>query len=91
MDLFEKEEAATIFRVVKKIPYHFFYVFETDDGIRRTMMIEDWEIGMLYLNALESAAGDEAVACQKVKEKYFYINRTTKQELFLKTLNILRF
>jgi len=91
LDLFEKEEAATIFRVVKKIPYHFFYVFETDDGIRRTMMIEDWEIGMLYLNALESAAGDEAVACQKVKEKYFYINRTTKQELFLKTLNILRF
>jgi hypothetical protein len=71
LDLFEKEEAATIFRVVKKIPYHFFYVFETDDGIRRTMMIEDWEIGMLYLNALVSAKGDEAVACQKVKEKYF--------------------
>lgn len=40
-------------------------------GIRRTLMIEDWEIGMLYLNSLKAAKGDESVACQKVREKYF--------------------
>lgn len=34
-------------------------------------MIEDWEIGMLYLNSLKAANGDEAIALQKVREKYF--------------------
>lgn len=71
LDLFEQEEAATIFEVVKKIPYKFLYIFETEDGIRRTLMIEDWEVGMLYLNSLKKANGDEATALQKVKEKYF--------------------
>lgn len=71
LDLFEQEEAATIFEVVKKIPYKFSYIFETEDGIRRTLMIEDWEVGMLYLNSLKKANGDEATALQKVKEKYF--------------------
>lgn len=71
LDLFEPEEAATIFEVVKKIPYKFSYVFETEDGIKRTLMIEDWEIGMLYLNSLKAANGDETIALQKVREKYF--------------------
>lgn len=71
LDLFEQEDVATIFQVVQKIPYKFSYVFETEDGIRRTLMIEDWEIAMLYLNALNAAEGDEIIACQKVKEKYF--------------------
>jgi len=71
LDLFEQEEAATIFQVVQKIPYEFSYVFETEDGVRRTLMIEDWEIGMLYLNSLKAAEGNETIACQKVKEKYF--------------------
>lgn len=71
LDLFDQEEAATIFEVVKKIPYKFSYVFETEDGIRRTLMIEDWEIGMLYLNSLKAANGDENIALQKVREKYF--------------------
>lgn len=71
LDLFEQEEAATIFEVVKKIPYKFSYIFETEDGIKRTIMIEDWEVGMLYLNSLKKANGDEATALQKVKEKYF--------------------
>lgn len=71
LDLFEQEEAATIFKVVQKIPYKFSYVFDTEDGIRRTLMIEDWEIGMLYLNSLKAAEGNEAIACQKVRERYF--------------------
>jgi len=77
LDLFEQEEAATIFQVVQKIPYEFSYVFETEDGVRRTLMIEDWEIGMLYLNSLRAAEGNETIACQKVKEKYFdeFVNK----------------
>ena len=34
-------------------------------------MIEDWELGALFWKCLERAKGDEQVACQKVKEKYF--------------------
>ena len=34
------------------------------------MMIEDWEIGMLYFNCLRRAKGDEKVAIAKVKQKY---------------------
>jgi Ni,Fe-hydrogenase I cytochrome b subunit len=34
-------------------------------------MIEDWEIGDLYWNCLRSANGDEQIAVQKVKEKYW--------------------
>ena len=68
LDLFEQKE---VFEVVKKIPYDFSYTFTTDDGIKRTLMIEDWELGKLYYNCLKNANGNEEVACQKVKEKYF--------------------
>lgn len=81
LDLFEQEEAATIFEVVKKIPYKFSYVFETEDGVKRTLMIEDWEIGMLYLNSLKAANGDETIALQKVREKYFD-NFTQNKDLY---------
>ena len=35
------------------------------------MMIEDWEIGMLFFNCLKRAMGNETEAIAKVKEKYF--------------------
>ncbi len=65
------EETKKIFKVARKVPYKFFYVFTTDDGIERRLMIEDWEIGMLYWNTVKRADGDEVIACQKVKERYF--------------------
>mgnify|MGYP006869350858 CR=1 FL=1 len=68
------------FEVVKKLPYKFSYVFTTDDDKERTLMIEDWELGMLYWNCLEKANGNEEIACQKVKEKYF--NFMMKRDLF---------
>jgi hypothetical protein len=34
-------------------------------------MIEDWEVGALYLNCLRNANGDEGKALEKVKEKYW--------------------
>lgn len=68
--LFDEEETRLVFKVVKKLPYEFSYKFITEDGITRTLMIEDWELGMLYWNCLKNAKGDEEEACRKVKEKY---------------------
>lgn len=53
-----------------KIPYTYSYRFTTEDGKERKLMIEDWEIGALYRNCLASSSGNEAVANQKVREKY---------------------
>ncbi|GHT55086.1 hypothetical protein FACS1894109_00940 [Spirochaetia bacterium] len=72
LSLFETEaEMVRQFQVVQKIPYKFSYVFTDDSGRESTLMIEDWEIGMLYLHCLEGADGDEGKALEKVKEKYF--------------------
>lgn len=69
--LFDEDETRLVFQVVKKLPYEFSYIFTTEDGKKRTIMIEDWEVGALYWNCLKSAKGDEEIACQKVKEKFF--------------------
>ena len=72
MNLFQTpEEIVEEFKTVPKVPYRFSYKFNDDSGKQSTMMIEDWEIGMLYFNCLKSAKGDEKVAITKVKEKYF--------------------
>lgn len=44
------------------------------------MMIEDWEIGMLYFSCLSRAGGDESVAISKVKEKY--LDSFLKRDLY---------
>lgn len=65
--LFDVEETKRIFKVAKKLPYEFSYKFISEDGKERKLMIEDWELGMLYWNCLAAANGDEQVACEKVK------------------------
>lgn len=76
------------FKVVRKVPYKFSYYFEDDIGKKSKMMIEDWEIGMLYFHCLQKANGNESVAVAKVRKKYYdeFLNRdiyfflgTTKQ------------
>jgi len=64
-DQFEQE-----FKLVAKLPCIFSYLFKDKSGKERKLMIEDWEIGALYWNCLKYAEGDEAVAVQKVREKY---------------------
>ncbi len=66
-----KETTRKLFQVAKKVPYEFSYIFKSEDGKQRKLMIEDWELGQLYWNCLLNAKGDEEIACQKVKEKYF--------------------
>jgi hypothetical protein len=84
LNLFKNSENP--FEVVQKLPYKFSYKFNSEDGIERTMMIEDWEIGALYWNSLKRHEGDEIKACEDVKKKYFDDFAKTKDlYLFLGT------
>jgi hypothetical protein len=65
------EETEIEFKTVQKVPYKFSYSFEDDAGIKSTLMITDWEIGMLFFNCLKRTKGNEKVAIEKVREKYF--------------------
>lgn len=81
-NLFEDADRQVAFRVAKKLPYKFSYIFTTEDGKERKVMIEDWELGMLYWNCLKNNGGDELTACQKVKEKYFQMMTKEKDFYF---------
>ncbi len=67
---------------IKKVPYKFSYKFLDDSRKERKLMIEDWEIGQLYWNCLKRAAGDELVACEKVRQKYWDDLALTKDLYF---------
>ncbi len=54
---------------IEPIPWKFSYEFEDTRGKKRTLMIEDWEIGQLYRNCLVRA-GDPKEAVKKVRKKY---------------------
>jgi hypothetical protein len=75
LSIFEKR--GDDFKVVRKLPYKFSYVFEDVIGKRRTMMIEDWEVGALFWKY-----SDEKEACEKVKEKYLNDFALTKDLYF---------
>lgn len=68
-DLFD--DAAEVFRLVRKLPYAFRYRLIDSTGKERHMMIEDWEIGALYWNCLNRHGGDEEKAILDVRKKYF--------------------
>ena len=55
-----------------KLPFKFSYVFRcSDTGSRpHTAMIEDWELGVLFLKEVERL-GSEQAAAESVKRKYF--------------------
>jgi hypothetical protein len=84
-DLQKEEEVQKEFSRVDKLPYKFSYKFLDDAGKESTLMIEDWEIGMLYWNCLKSSDNDEELALKKVKEKYLTDFLTKDIYLFLGT------
>jgi hypothetical protein len=65
------DEVIEEFKIVQKLPYVFKYKFEDDQGKVSNLMIEDWEVGTLYLNCLCNSNGDEGKALEKVREKYW--------------------
>ncbi len=72
------------FKIMPKLPFKFSYRFMDDAGTESKLMIEDWEVGQLYLNSVKQYGKDQAVS--KVREKYFDNFAKTKDlHLFLGT------
>lgn len=70
-------------RLVKKVPYDYFYLFLSEgDSAPHRLKIEDWEIGALYWNCLGQTAGDEEAANLLVRQKYFD-TFTQKHDIYL--------
>jgi hypothetical protein len=84
LNLFENndENDITEFEVVDKLPYKFSFKFEDDQGKSSTLMIEDWETGMLFWHSLARHEGNEIKACEDVKKKYFDDLAKTKDYYF---------
>lgn len=59
-------------KALRKLPYKFCYRFRCDDSGDKThsAMIEDWELGVLFIKESERLGSDEAAAAS-VKKKYF--------------------
>lgn len=68
LSLFGDQVLKRNFIFAEKMPFRFRYVFTTDDGIERKIMIEDWEICQLYRNL--RSYNDAETACQMVQDKY---------------------
>lgn len=72
------------FRLVQKLPYEFSYRLRDTKGKESRMMIEDWEVGALYLNCIRR--GDsEKKAVQMVRDKYQGFWEKTDLHIFLGT------
>jgi hypothetical protein len=84
LNLFENIEQNDIdeFEIVDKLPYKFSFKFVDDAGKESTLMIEDWETGMLFWNSLRRNEGNESKACEDVKKKYFEDFAKTKDYYF---------
>lgn len=83
-DLFDEQWRET-FRVIPKLPYTFSYTFEDETGKQRKLQVLDWEAGALFHNCKVRAGGDEQIALQKVRQKYFDEFTKTDLHFFLGT------
>lgn len=82
LSLFQtQEELEKEFLIVDKLPYKFSYKFRDCNGKESKLMIEDWEIGMLYWNCLKQAGGNEKKALELVRKKY--IDEFSSKDLYL--------
>jgi len=86
LDLFAQGEPKDPSNMIPKVPYKFHYQFRDSEGKKSRLMIEDWEIGALFWNCLRNAEGDEIIALEKVRQKYFdNLAKTKDIHLFLGT------
>jgi len=84
LNLFDNQDKDDIteFELVDKVPYKFSFRFKDDENRESTLMIEDWETGMLFWNSLIRYKGDERKACEDVKKKYLNDFAKTKDYYF---------
>jgi len=55
---------------LRKVPFKFSYIFECEDNPKpHRAMIEDWELGVLWLNEVDRL-GDESRAAESVRNKF---------------------
>lgn len=80
-DLFDDNSWRATFRVIPKLPYSFAYRFRDAAGRESTLQILDWEIGALFSKCRARAGGDEKIAVEMVRRKYF--DEFTKKDLHL--------
>jgi len=79
LSLFPDEELYDYsFKLAEQIPYKFRYTFLTDDGKKRSLMVEDWELCMLYRHCQEGCSEKEAL--EKVRQKY--LDDFSKKDLY---------
>lgn len=69
-------------KMAQSIPYIFYYVFKDDSDCEIKLMIEDWELMMLYRNCIKYG---EAIALLKVREKYYFEFRDKDIYFFMGT------
>jgi len=69
-------------KIIRKLPYKFFFKFIDSHNKTRNLMIEDWEIGQLFWKCLKKRNGDEEKAIEDVKTKYFTDLAKTKDVYF---------
>ena len=68
-------------KLVKKLPYKFFYLFEDIKGKKSKLMIEDWEIGQLYWNCLNRKKNEQEAISDVIKKyKDEFLN---KKDIYL--------
>jgi hypothetical protein len=84
-ELFATEHWRETLELIPKLPYKFFYRFADEEGRESKLRVLDWETGQLYWNCLRNAEGDEGIALQKVRQKYFDTFIKTDLHFFLGT------
>ncbi len=84
-DLFADNAWRETFQVIPKLPYSFSYRFEDAEGKRSELQVLDWETGALYWNCLRLTNGNEPMALEKVRQKYFDSFLKTDLHFFLGT------
>ncbi|MGC4066399.1 MAG: hypothetical protein QM784_17560 [Polyangiaceae bacterium] len=85
LDLFSDNSWRKTFEIIPKLPYSFSYKFEDAVGTVSELQILDWEIGQLFWNCARRANGDESVALEKVRQKYWDDFISKDLHLFLGT------
>jgi len=78
-EMFSEDMWRQTFKLIPKLPYSFSYRFEDAAGQKSEMQVLDWEAGALFWNCLRSSRGDEGMALEKVRAKYF--EKFTKRDL----------
>lgn len=83
---FSEESRRKTREAAQKIPFTFRYHFKDAEGHEIRMMVEDWEIGMLYLHSLKSPkCQSPEQAAEMTAEKYMKLARERDIHFFLGT------